>query len=95
MKHITVYSKDESWEVADKLFPYDYSLSESSSARAGYPIYRSNTSDWYRICDLSTRLELVMGKQEDIAIWIEDNPVISAMKKMGFQKNKSGYWVMP
>lgn len=72
-KVMKVSSIQEAWDVVSKMFPYDYMKDESSSQKAGYPIYRSTANEhpdnW--ISDLGTRLEVNFetGKTENV--WIE------------------------
>ncbi len=55
----TAWSTANAWDIADKLFPGDYTRDDNSSERAGYPIYRATTegSRAY-ICDLGDGLEI-------------------------------------
>jgi hypothetical protein len=68
---MVVKSKEQAWEEADKLIPNDYEKDEESSARAGYPIYRSTVEYYDYICDLSTRLEVNLKEgNKTVNIWI-------------------------
>ena len=44
-KHIKVNSISTAWEVAASIFPTDYQKDEESSKRAGYPIYKTTSTD--------------------------------------------------
>lgn len=83
---ITVKSRKEAWNEANRLFPTDYMKDDRSSANAGYPIYESTASDnrsW--ISDLGNRIELnIWGKNgvESINIWIEEEPEIVELRSM-------------
>lgn len=66
---MTVCSMKEAWAVADKMFPTDYQISETSSQNAGYPVYRSTINFYDTICDLGDRLEVnIAGKS--VNIWV-------------------------
>lgn len=41
----TVVTKERAWQLADKLFPTDYSRNEPDSLRAGYPIFNTTSTD--------------------------------------------------
>lgn len=75
-KHIKVNSISTAWEVAASIFPTDYQKDEESSKRAGYPIYKTTSTDerfsGFHISDLNTRLEVNMGA-ETVTIWIEED----------------------
>ncbi len=89
---MTVCSMKEAWAVADKMFPTDYQISETSSQNAGYPVYRSPINFYDTICDLGDRLEVnIAGKS--VNIWVED-PIERAMARMGFHRNEHGIFVM-
>ena len=84
-EHYEYSNRDEAWQKAKNIFPFDYEKDESSSERAGYPIYRatreSGNNSW--ISDLGTRLELniVDGKGREcntINIWINDRKYTAA-----------------
>lgn len=76
VKHIKVNSMSTAWEVAASIFPTDYQKDEESSKRAGYPIYKTTSTDesfsGFHISDLNTRLEVSMGA-ETAMIWVEEN----------------------
>lgn len=71
----TVATKEKAWQLADKLFPTDYSRNEPDSLRAGYPIFNTTSTDskykGFHISDLNAALELNMGA-ETIRINIQD-----------------------
>ena len=70
--HSTAQNREEAWSIVDMVFPTDYTKDEESSARAGYPIYRSPISHYDYICDLNTRLEVNLKTGETVNVWIED-----------------------
>ena len=61
----------EAWEIANRIFQTDYTKDETSSARAGYPVYRSGINHYDYICDLGDRLEINLHNGETLNIWIE------------------------
>ena len=70
---ITVRTRREAWNLADKLFPTDYAKDDSASENAGYPIWMSTEEGrnaW--ISDLNDRLEINIGA-DTTDIWIEDD----------------------
>jgi len=70
-KRIEVTSIAEAWNMVNALFPTDYTLDESSTERAGYPVYRSNTEHYDYICDLNDRLEINLKEgNKTINVWI-------------------------
>ena len=75
-KHIKVNSISTAWEVAASIFPTDYQKDEESSKRAGYPIYKTTSTDeifsGFHISVLNTRLEVSMGA-ETAMIWVKEN----------------------
>lgn len=87
-----VASIKEAWLEADRIFPTDYCISELSSQRAGYPVYRSTLNFYDTINDLGDRLEVNVGGKST-NIWI-DNPIECAMAKLGFHRNDHGIFVM-
>ena len=80
-KYFTANSKEQAWEIANRVFPTDYEQDTIRSKNAGYPIFystRSGFSAW--ISDLNDRLELNYpvynenGKMIDfisVNVWIE------------------------
>lgn len=71
---MTARNINEAWNIANEIFPTDYSKDENASERAGYPIYRSTASDNSAyICDLGDRLEVNAENGASINIWIEDD----------------------
>lgn len=79
-QHFIVNSISEAWQKVAEVFPSDYIRDDSSSARAGYNIYRSTVKSeggayqWYYcyICDLGCTLEvnLTDDKWNSITIYI-------------------------
>ena len=70
-KRIEVTSVAEAWNMVNALFPTDYTIDESSTERAGYPVYRSNTEHYNYICDLNDRLEINLKEgNKTINVWI-------------------------
>lgn len=94
MKHdvFTVSSVKEAWELADSLFPTDYEKDDSSSERAGYPIYRSTAEGhWYDyICDLCARLEVNLSNGDTYNIYIvEPKEVVQLREEVKSLKVKN------
>lgn len=83
---ITVNSKNEAWQTADRIFPTDYELDPQASKNAGYDIYKStNPANESWISDLSARLELNIDKGnycDTILINIEEKPEIKEINKI-------------
>lgn len=83
---LTVNSKNEAWQTADRIFPTDYELDLMASKNAGYNIYKSTifaNESW--ISDLGTRLELNIDKGnycDTILINIEEKPEIKEVNKI-------------
>ena len=72
-----VNSIEKAWETVNEIFPTDYAKDENSSARAGYPVFRSTAEDHYYdyICDLGNRLEVNLSDGRTINICIQpDEP---------------------
>ena len=71
-----VKTASEAWTEAARIFPTDWQKDEESSARAGYPIYRSTAEGHYYdyICDLNDRLEVNLSTGKTVNIWIEGEP---------------------
>lgn len=69
-RRIKVTSKQEAWETVNNIFPTDYNEDMSSTARAGYPVYRSPLNHYDYICDLGDRLEVNLGNGETVNVWI-------------------------
>ena len=75
-------SRDEAWEIVNRVFPSDYLEDGQASRNAGYPVYYSTAAgnnSW--ISDLSSRLEMnietrdASGKITDfrsVNVWIEE-----------------------
>lgn len=80
----TVATKEKAWQLADKLFPTDYSRNEPDSLRAGYPIFNTTSTDskykGFHISDLNAALELNMGA-ETIRINISEYETKPALEK--------------
>lgn len=72
----TVATKEKAWQLADKLFPTDYSRNEPDSLRAGYPIFNTTSTDskykGFHISDLNAALEKA-DKTVDREAEIKDN----------------------
>lgn len=76
IRRVSVSSAKDAWKIANVLFPTDYVQDDDSTARAGYPIYRSTAEDGYYnyICDLNCRLEINLKENNRcINIWIENS----------------------
>lgn len=72
-----VNSISKAWQAVNEIFPTDYIKDENSSARAGYPVYRSTADGHYYdyICDLGNRLEVNLSDGRTINICIQsDDP---------------------
>lgn len=72
---MTVASRKEAWEAANKIFPSDYEPDTRASQNAGYPIYWSTAQGvnaW--ISDLGNALELNMPDGKSISINIDTAP---------------------
>lgn len=68
---IEVGTVEEAWVKVNEFFPTDYNRDEASSARAGYPIYRSSVEYYDYICDLNNRLEInLKDGNKTINVWI-------------------------
>ena len=91
-KHIKVNSISTAWEVAASIFPTDYQKDEESSKRAGYPIYKTTSTDenfsGFHISDLNTRLEVSMGA-ETAMIWVEENTFEIVVKGLTEEEKES------
>ena len=91
-KHIKVNSISTAWEVAASIFPTDYQKDEESSKRAGYPIYKTTSTDesfsGFHISDLNTRLEVNMGN-ETVTIWIEEDAFEIVVKGLTEEEKES------
>lgn len=72
----TVQTMGEAWALADELFPSDYIEDAASSARAGYPVFRSTAAGCNAyICDLGDRLELNFDNGGSFNIWVQPQPL--------------------
>lgn len=86
---MTVKNMSEAWNKANEIFPTDYEKDEQSSARAGYPVFRSTADGHYYdyICDLGDRLEINLSTGETINIWVKgDEPQKVETNAEGFCK---------
>lgn len=70
--HYHVNSISAAWAKVNEVFPTDYNKDENSSARAGYPVFRSSVEYYNYICDLGDRLEVNLENGETINIWIDE-----------------------
>lgn len=69
---MTVTTKKEAWNAANNLFPTDYDIDITRTARAGYPIYYSTVEGVMAyICDLGDRLEVNLPDGSTVNIWIK------------------------
>lgn len=70
-----VNSREEAWELVNRLFPTNYEKDDIGSENAGYPVYKSTSSNeeyrFAQIADLNCRLEVNDGIQT-MNIWIEE-----------------------
>lgn len=62
--HYHVNSISAAWAKVNEVFPTDYNKDENSSARAGYPVFRSSVEYYNYICDLGDRLEVNLESGE-------------------------------
>lgn len=66
----TVATKEKAWQLADKLFPTDYSRNEPDSLRAGYPIFNTTSTDskYKGLKNTSRRIACLMiyGSDKDL-----------------------------
>lgn len=70
-KRFEAKNAQEAWNMANAIFPADYTEDTDSTVRAGYPIYRSNVEYYDYICDLGDRLEInLKNGNKTINIWI-------------------------
>ena len=85
----TVLTRERAWQLADELIPTDYQKDEAASKRAGYPIYKTTSTDerfaGFHISDLNTRLEVNMGN-ETVMIWIKEDAFEIVVK--GLRENE-------
>jgi hypothetical protein len=62
----------KAWEIANEIFPTDYTKDDRASDNAGYDIYKSTVPGcgaW--ISDLGDRLEINLESGDSINVWIE------------------------
>lgn len=78
-QHFTVASRNEAWELCNKLFPTDYEYDTERSHNAGYDIYSTTRQygEFQWVSDLNTTLELNLAGCKTIYIDIEEPEKIS------------------
>lgn len=86
-----VNSISAAWAKVNEVFPADYSKDENSSARAGYPVFRSSVEYYNYICDLGDRLEVNLESGETVNIWIDEAEEMEAAVEMPKKENSEGY----
>lgn len=77
-----VYSKEQAWEEANKIFPTDYEYDAEASERAGHPIYWSTVKGkhiW--ISDLGCRLEVNLENCNSVNIYIVETEEVKELNK--------------
>ena len=80
--HYHVNSVSAAWAKVNEVFPTDYNKDENSSARAGYPVFRSSVEYYNYICDLGNRLEVNLESGETVNIWIDEAEEMEAAVEM-------------
>lgn len=86
-----VNSISAAWAKVNEVFPTDYNKDESSSARAGYSVFRSSVEYYNYICDLGDRLEVNLENGETINIWIDEAEETEAAAEMPEKTNSEEY----
>lgn len=88
-----VNSVSAAWAKVNEVFPTDYNKDENSSARAGYPVFRSSVEYYNYICDLGDRLEVNLENGETINIWIDatEETEAAAAVEMPEKENSEEY----
>ena len=89
--HYNVNSVSAAWAKVNEIFPTDYNKDEGSSARAGYPVFRSSVEYYNYICDLGDRLEVNLESGETINIWIDATEETEAAAEMPEKENSEKY----
>lgn len=90
--HYHVNSVSAAWAKVNEIFPTDYNKDEGSSARAGYPVFRSSVEYYNYICDLGDRLEVNLENGETINIWIDEaEEMEAAAVEMPEKENSEEY----
>lgn len=86
-----VNSIPAAWAKVNDVLPTEYSKDENSSARAGYPVFRSSDEYYNYICDLGDRLEVNLENGETINIWIDATEETEAAAEMPEKENSEEY----
>lgn len=89
--HYHVNSVSAAWAKVNEVFPTDYNKDENSSARAGYPVFRSSVEYYNYICDLGDRLEVNLENGETVNIWIDATEETEAAAEMPEKENSEEY----
>lgn len=89
--HYHVNSISAAWAKVNEVFPTDYNKDENSSARAGYPVFRSSVEYYNYICDLGDRLEVNLENGETVNIWIDEAEETETAVEMPEKENSEEY----
>lgn len=68
---MTVKTEYQAWEAVTAFFPAEYKKDEESSARAGYPVYRSIENHYDYFCMLGDRIEVNFSNGKTVNVWIK------------------------
>ena len=71
---MTVKTEYQAWEAVNAFFPTEYKKDEESSARAGYPVYRSTVNYYDYFCMLGDRIEVNFSNGKTVNVWIKSEP---------------------
>lgn len=71
---MTVNTEYQAWEAVNAFFPTEYKKDEESSARAGYPVYRSTVNHYDYFCMLGDRIEVNFSNGKTVNVWIKPEP---------------------
>lgn len=71
---MTVNTEYQAWEAVNAFFPMEYKKDEESSARAGYPVYRSTVNHYDYFCMLGDRIEVNFSNGKTVNVWIKPEP---------------------
>lgn len=71
---MTVKTEYQAWEAVTAFFPAEYKKDEESSARTGYPVYRSIENHYDYFCMLGDRIEVNFSNGKTINVWIKPDP---------------------
>ena len=68
---MTVKTEYQAWEAVTAFFPAEYKKDEESSAKAGYPVYRSIKNHYDYFCMLGDRIEVNFSNGKTVNVWIK------------------------